>query len=64
MRAAAIRNSEVIATLVLSATAGAVAVARTIFNERLSDDLLKSTREGTKARLGLSDAAPSGGTVQ
>jgi hypothetical protein len=49
MRAAAIRNREAIATFVLSATAGAVAVARTIFNERLSDDLRKSAREGTGA---------------
>jgi len=40
------------------------ALTAAIFDERLSDDLLKSTREGTKARLGLSDAAPSGGTVQ
>ncbi|MGA2710497.1 MAG: TetR/AcrR family transcriptional regulator [Steroidobacteraceae bacterium] len=62
--AAGISDSEALAASVLSAMAGAVAVSRTVSDKRLSDELLKSTRESIKARLGLSDAAPSGGIVQ
>lgn len=61
--AAGISDSEALAASVLSAMAGAVAVSRTVSDKRLSDELLKSTRESIKARLGLSDA-PSGGIVQ
>ena len=61
---AGISDSKALAASVLSAMAGAVAVSRTVSDKRLSDELLKSTRESIKSRLGLSDASPAGGTVQ
>lgn len=64
IEAAGISDSEALAASVLSAMAGAVAVSRTVLDKCLSDDLLKSTRENIKARLGLSDATLSEGTVQ
>ena len=64
IEAAGISDSEALAASVLSAMAGAVAVSRTVSDKRLSDELLKSTRESIKTRLGLSDAAPLEGTVQ
>ena len=64
IEAAGISDSEALAASVLSAMAGAVAVSRTVSDKRLSDELLKSTRESIKTRLGLSDVAPLEGTVQ
>jgi TetR/AcrR family transcriptional repressor of nem operon len=63
IKAAGIDDTEGLAASVLSAMAGAVAVSRTVSDKRLSDELLKSTRESIKARLGLSDAGSSGGTT-
>ena len=51
--AAGIRNSEALAASILSAMAGAIAVARAVSNKRLSDDVLKATRETIKGRLSL-----------
>lgn len=51
--AAGIPNSETLAASILSAMAGAVAVARAVSDKRLSDDVLEATRETIKARLSL-----------
>jgi TetR/AcrR family transcriptional regulator, transcriptional repressor for nem operon len=64
IEAAGIGDSEALAASVLSSMAGAVAVSRTVSDSRLSDQLLKSTRESIKARLGLNDATLSRGTEQ
>jgi hypothetical protein len=53
-----------LAASVLSATAGAIAVSRAIFDKHLSDDLLGTARKGIKMRLGLSDPARVGRTMQ
>ena len=64
IKAADINDSEALAASVQSAMAGAVAVSRTIFDRRFSDELLKSARASIKARLGLSDTALPGGSPQ
>lgn len=64
IEAAGISDCEALAASVLSAMAGAVAVSRTVSDKRLSDQLLESTRDSIKTRLGLSDAAILGGPVQ
>ncbi len=64
IKAAGISDSEALAASVQSAMAGAVAVSRTVSDLRLSDELLKSARASIKARLGLSDTALPGGTLQ
>jgi TetR/AcrR family transcriptional repressor of nem operon len=51
--AAGIPNSEALAASILSAMAGAIGVARAVSNKRLSDDVLKATRETIKGRLSL-----------
>jgi TetR/AcrR family transcriptional repressor of nem operon len=63
IEAAGIADSEAQAASTLSAMAGAVAVSRAVSDNRLSDELLRSTRENIKAQLGLS-ARRSGGTAQ
>lgn len=54
---AGIKDATRIAPSILAAMAGAVALSRTISDRQLSGDLLASTREGIKARLGLTDLA-------
>jgi len=46
-------DAEALAASVLSAMAGAVAVARAVSDKRLSDEMLEAARESIKARLGL-----------
>jgi hypothetical protein len=53
-----------LAASVLSATAGAIAVSRAISDKHLSDDLLSPARKGIKMRLGLSEPARVGRTMQ
>jgi TetR/AcrR family transcriptional repressor of nem operon len=48
-------DAEALAASVLSAMAGAVAVARAVSDKRLSDEMLEAARESIKARLGLED---------
>jgi TetR/AcrR family transcriptional regulator, transcriptional repressor for nem operon len=52
-------DSEALAASVLSAMAGAVAVARAVSDKRLSDEMLEAARDSIKARLGLDDATLS-----
>jgi len=52
-----VADAKRIAPAILAAMAGAVALSRTISDPQLSDDLLASTREGIKSRLGLTDSA-------
>src|SRR5689334_6405887 len=56
-------DSEALAASVLSAMAGAVAVARAVSDKRLSDEMLEAARDSIKARLGLDDATLSERTV-
>jgi TetR/AcrR family transcriptional regulator, transcriptional repressor for nem operon len=51
--AAGIPNSQTLAASMLSAMAGAIAVARAVPDKRLSEDVLEATREAIKARLSL-----------
>ena len=51
--AAGIPTSEALAASILSAMAGAIAVARAVPDRRLSDEVLESTRETIKGRLSL-----------
>jgi TetR/AcrR family transcriptional repressor of nem operon len=51
--AAGTPNSEALAASILSAMAGAIGVARAVSDKRLSDDVLKATRETIKGRLSL-----------
>ena len=51
--AAGIPSSEALAASILSAMAGAIGLARAVSNKRLSDDVLKATRETIKGRLSL-----------
>jgi TetR/AcrR family transcriptional repressor of nem operon len=64
IKAAGITGGEALAASVLSAMAGAVAVSRAVSDKRLSDELLVAARVSIKARLGLSNAALSRGTVR
>jgi TetR/AcrR family transcriptional repressor of nem operon len=64
IEAAGITNGEALAASVLSAMAGAVAVSRTVSDERLSDELLDAARASIKARLGLCEARSEGGTAR
>ena len=48
-------ESDALATTVLSAMAGAVALSRAVTDKALSDDLLISARANIKARLGITD---------
>jgi len=64
IKAAGITGGEALAASVLSAMAGAVAVSRAVSDKRLSDELMGAARAGIKARLGLSDAALSRGSVR
>jgi hypothetical protein len=57
-------DSKALAASVLSATAGAIAVSRAISDKHLSDDLLSTARKGIKMRLGLSEPARVGRTMQ
>jgi TetR/AcrR family transcriptional repressor of nem operon len=57
-------DSEALAVSVLSAMAGAVAVARAVSDKRLSDEILEAARDSIKARLGLDDATLSERTIQ
>ena len=57
-------DGQALAASVLSAMAGAVAVARAVSDKRLSDELLEAARDSIKARLGLDDATLSGRTMQ
>jgi TetR/AcrR family transcriptional regulator, transcriptional repressor for nem operon len=61
---AGVADARRIAPAILAAMAGAVALARTISDRQLSDDLLASTREGIKSRLGLTDLALASETRQ
>ena len=54
---AQVADAKRIAPAILAAMAGAVALSRTISDPQLSDDLLASTRENIKTRLGLTDLA-------
>jgi TetR/AcrR family transcriptional regulator, transcriptional repressor for nem operon len=58
------KDGEALAASILSAMAGAVAVSRAVSDKRLSDEMLEAARASIKARLGLTDAALSGSTVQ
>jgi len=64
IKAAGITGGEALAASVLSAMAGAVAVSRAVSNKRLSDELLVAARVSIKARLALSNATLSRGTVR
>jgi TetR/AcrR family transcriptional regulator, transcriptional repressor for nem operon len=57
--AAGIPNSEALATSILSAMAGTIGVARAVSDKRLSDDVLKTTRETIKRRLSLKQGQKS-----
>lgn len=57
-------DSEALAASVLSAMAGAVAVARAVSDKRLSDEMLEAARDSIKARLSLDDATLSQGPRQ
>jgi TetR/AcrR family transcriptional repressor of nem operon len=57
--AAGFNEPEKLATSVLSAMVGAVALSRAVSDKQLSNELLDSARSGIKARLGLSDVALS-----
>jgi TetR/AcrR family transcriptional repressor of nem operon len=57
-------ESETLAASLLSAMAGAVAVARAVSDKRLSDEMLEAARASIKARLGVNDEALSRGTLQ
>ncbi len=57
MAEAGIAHADKLAPSILAAMAGAVALARTISDATLSDELLASTRAGIKARLGLTETA-------
>jgi TetR/AcrR family transcriptional repressor of nem operon len=63
IEAAGITDSEALAASVLFEMVGAVATSRAISDKRLADEVLGTTRERIKARLGLSDAALSGAGV-
>jgi TetR/AcrR family transcriptional repressor of nem operon len=52
-------DSEALAASIISAMAGAVAIARTVSDKGLSDELLASARDSIKTRLGVDDAALS-----
>jgi TetR/AcrR family transcriptional repressor of nem operon len=60
---AGISQNEALAASVLAAMAGAVAVSRAVADKRLSDELLRTAREGIKTRLGLGGATAAGGTI-
>ncbi|MEI9885026.1 MAG: TetR/AcrR family transcriptional regulator [Rhizomicrobium sp.] len=64
MAAAGIANAETLAPSILAAMAGAVALSRTISDRDLSNELLASTREGIKARLGVTDVTLANETRQ
>jgi TetR/AcrR family transcriptional repressor of nem operon len=49
-------NGDALATAILSAMAGAVAISRAVSDKRLSDEMLEAARESIKARLGVTDA--------
>ncbi len=53
-----------LAASILSAMAGAVAVSRAVSDKRLSDEMLDAARTSIKTRLGVNDAALSGGLTQ
>ncbi|HEY0107545.1 MAG TPA: TetR/AcrR family transcriptional regulator [Rhizomicrobium sp.] len=63
MTQAGVAGADKLAPSILAAMAGAVALARTISDPDLSDDLLASTRAGVKARLGLTELALAGEAV-
>ena len=48
-------EGEGLAAAVVSAMVGAVAISRTIADPKLADEILASTRESIKARLGVTD---------
>jgi TetR/AcrR family transcriptional regulator, transcriptional repressor for nem operon len=48
-------DAETLAASVISAMAGAVAIARTVADKTLSDEILASARESIKTRLGVGD---------
>jgi TetR/AcrR family transcriptional repressor of nem operon len=52
-------DAEALASSILSAMVGAVALSRAVSDRQLSDELLDGARTGIKARLGLSDAVLS-----
>jgi TetR/AcrR family transcriptional repressor of nem operon len=54
-------DSEALASSVLSAMAGAVAISRAVSDKRLSDEMLEASRASIKARLGVTDVALSQG---
>lgn len=60
IKEAGISDAARIAPSILAAMAGAVALSRTVSDKQLSDELLTSTREGIKARLGLTELALAG----
>jgi TetR/AcrR family transcriptional regulator, transcriptional repressor for nem operon len=51
--AAGIPKSEALAASILSAMAGGIGIARAVSDKRLSNDVLKATRETIKGRLSL-----------
>ncbi len=55
IRERGLAEPETLAATVLSAMAGAVALARAVTDKALSDDLLISARANIKARLGITD---------
>jgi TetR/AcrR family transcriptional repressor of nem operon len=57
-------ESETLAASLLSAMAGAVAVARAVSDKRLSDEMLEAARASIKTRLGVNDEALSRGALQ
>ncbi|MGD0189208.1 MAG: TetR/AcrR family transcriptional regulator [Rhizomicrobium sp.] len=56
-------DAETLASSILSAMVGAVALSRAVSDTQLSDELLDGARASIKARFGLSDAALSRKTV-
>jgi TetR/AcrR family transcriptional repressor of nem operon len=60
LRNAGIGNVDELAPTLLSAMAGAVAVARAVSDRALSDEFLETARKGVRSRLGLDDVKTEG----
>ncbi|HEX4534601.1 MAG TPA: TetR/AcrR family transcriptional regulator [Rhizomicrobium sp.] len=58
------QSPEKLASSILSAMMGAVALSRAVTDRQLSDELLESARTSIKARIGVDDASLSRETVQ
>jgi TetR/AcrR family transcriptional regulator, transcriptional repressor for nem operon len=64
MEEAGLADSEALATSLLPAMAGAVAIARAVPDQALSDALLESARSSIRSRLGLQDGDGLGRSAQ